>query len=57
MFEWLHFAERLFFLVVEEESGVLVHHLPVGCVEGCVLVFGFVLGRLLVVDVVQGVLV
>ena len=57
MFEWLHFAERLFFLVVEEESGVLVHHLPVGCVKWCVFVFGLVLGAVLVVDVVQGVLV
>jgi hypothetical protein len=43
----------LFFLVVEEDSVFLVHHLPVGCLEWCVLVFGFVLGCLLVVGVSQ----
>jgi hypothetical protein len=42
-----------FFLVVEEESEPLVHHLPVGCLEWRVLVFGLVLGCLLVVDVSQ----
>jgi ABC-type sulfate transport system permease subunit len=47
--------DGLFFLVVEEDSGSLVHHLPVGCVEWCFLVFGLVLGTVLVVDAAQAV--
>jgi hypothetical protein len=44
-----------FFLVVEEESESLVHHQPMDRVEGCVLVFGFVLGAVLVVGLSQSV--
>ena len=43
----------LFFLVVDDESGALVHHLPVGCVGSCFFVSVCVLGCLLVVDVAQ----
>jgi hypothetical protein len=44
---------KCFFLVVEEDSESLVHHLPVGCVEWCVLVSDCGLGFVLVVDVAQ----
>jgi hypothetical protein len=39
----------LFFLVVEEETFALIHHLPVGLAVGCFFVFVVVLGCFLVV--------
>jgi hypothetical protein len=48
-------ATGFVFLVVVVEWGFLVHHQPVGCVEWCVLVFGLVLGTVLVVDATQAV--
>ena len=45
----LKFLVGFVFLLVEEETLVLIHHLPVGLAVGCFFVSAVVLGCLLVV--------